>query len=154
MNLTPNHTDRGMQPWWMTCNVVTWLVFLRNTKKICNDLWMINSHVLCISCHVISLLPCPWTRWTWRSNTTSTHEPSDWTTAEAAGNRMGEREWEIAISLMYQFNVEKLSSCIHFCIPYPNGNWSRVRSRRFGTADALISFIHTRAIVRSVKNSI
>jgi len=45
VNLTPNQTDMGMQPWWMTCSVVTWLVFLRNTKKICGDaqqvdLWM------------------------------------------------------------------------------------------------------------------
>lgn len=37
VNLTPNHTDIGMQPWWITCNIDTWSFFFLNTKKIYKD---------------------------------------------------------------------------------------------------------------------
>jgi len=33
-NLTPNHQDTGMMPWWKTWRKLTWLYFLRKMKNI------------------------------------------------------------------------------------------------------------------------
>lgn len=31
----PKHIVSGTTEWWYTCNALTWLYFLRKTKKIC-----------------------------------------------------------------------------------------------------------------------
>lgn len=109
----------------MTCSVVTWLVFLRNTKKICKDDGCMFIYSVIFRWRA-SLLPYPWTRWTLRSSTTSTHEPSGLDSSNRRKQvRRGERDCKITISLACQINIAKLSSCIHFffsfCIPYLNG---------------------------------
>lgn len=116
----------------------------------------------------VSLLPYPWTRWTLRSSTTSTHEPSRLDSSNR-GKQVGRggRDCKITISLACQINIAKLSSCIHFffafCIPYLNGKLlspieSRVCRRLCGIADALIfPFIHTivrSILIETVKNNI
>lgn len=46
-NLTPNHQVHGMIVWWKTWRKVTWLFFLRRTKKIWNSLKKIKFEKKC-----------------------------------------------------------------------------------------------------------
>lgn len=86
----------------------------------------------------VSLLPYPWTRWTLRSSTTSTHEPSGLDSSNRRKQvRRGGRDCKITISLACQINIAKLSSCIHFfsLSAYPTSMESCLVPLKVGCAD-------------------